>query len=98
MYRDVQKGEMGPEAWTYLEPSPGHCCWARVERVCAGQHLTLSSGGGATCASAGVHALIHAGSQQVNLHQHPTTICRWLSAKTPRKEGGREGYIFRVDH
>lgn len=60
--------------------------------------LTLSSRGGATCASAGVHALIHAGSQVVNLHQYPTTICRWLSAKTPRKEGRSELYIFRVDH
>lgn len=25
--------EMGAETWTYLEPPPGHCCWARVERV-----------------------------------------------------------------
>ena len=91
---------MGAETWTYLEPPPGHSVgpgW----RECEGQLLALSTGGGATCASAGVPVPIHTGNQQVNLHQHPTTVSMWLSAKTPRKEGGREGgregYIFRVD-
>lgn len=91
---------MGAETWTYLLTSRS-LCWARVERVRwatpRAEHRR-----GATCASAGVPVPIHTGSQQVNLHQHPTTVGMWLSAKTTRKEGGREGgregYIFRVDH